>query len=275
MDAVAELADRTNSVLTPSDTRILYEMVPDPRSPFDRIFPLSGNAGGADNGNGQSTGNGNVGGNGNGHSGSTFSHNPHRPSTLHLKKLVLDLFAYKKTDKLLESHEDQWHAQFLRDLVVLMKRPSEQAFLRHRLVMWYPTSYISTHACENCRVVIPPRFGAVRCEDCCVAWCSRCVGEGTGMAGWEDGVQGRYLRVRSGGHSIRQESGNGEGGEWDGVTLDGSGGSGEDTVVSELPGGRKVRVKKWQSCKPWRGARCAVYHEHAETERCGDVFMGH
>jgi hypothetical protein len=33
-------------------------------------------------------------------------------------------------------------------------------------------------------------------------------------------------------------------------------------------------VRKWEACKPWRGARCALYHEHAETERCGDVFLG-
>jgi hypothetical protein len=32
--------------------------------------------------------------------------------------------------------------------------------------------------------------------------------------------------------------------------------------------------RKWEACKPWRGARCALYHEHEETERCGDVFMG-
>jgi hypothetical protein len=32
--------------------------------------------------------------------------------------------------------------------------------------------------------------------------------------------------------------------------------------------------RKWESCKPWRGARCRVYHEHNETDACGDVFMG-
>jgi hypothetical protein len=34
------------------------------------------------------------------------------------------------------------------------------------------------------------------------------------------------------------------------------------------------REGKWEGCKPWRGTRCVVYHEHGETERCGDVFMG-
>jgi hypothetical protein len=38
---------------------------------------------------------------------------------------------------------------------------------------------------------------------------------------------------------------------------------------------RKVcHGRRWESCKPWRGSRCVVYHEHKETEACGDVFMG-
>ncbi|KAK4972567.1 PAB1 binding protein, partial [Elasticomyces elasticus] len=39
-----------------------------------------------------------------------------------VRALVLDLFAYKKTDKLLESHRDEWHPRFLRELVVKLKR---------------------------------------------------------------------------------------------------------------------------------------------------------
>jgi hypothetical protein len=38
--------------------------------------------------------------------------------------------------------------------------------------------------------------------------------------------------------------------------------------------GEVKKVKKWEACKPWRGARCALYHEHQETESCGDVFLG-
>jgi hypothetical protein len=37
---------------------------------------------------------------------------------------------------------------------------------------------------------------------------------------------------------------------------------------------RGASMRKWESCKPWRGARCRIYHEHAETEACTDVFMG-
>jgi hypothetical protein len=202
VDLMADLTDSTNSVLTPSDTRILYEQI-------DSSAPV--------------------------------------------RKLVLDLFAFKKTDKLLKEHEDRWHAGFLRDLVVHLKRPCEQAMLRHKLSMWYPASFGTSRSCEICHAIMTPRHGAVRCEDCCVGWCVRCVGAGVGMAGWEDGNQGRLLRVR----------GADEGGDAD------------DQVVVEPETGKKVRVRKWVSCKPWRGSRCVVYHEHSETDRCGDVFMGH
>ncbi|KAJ4412844.1 hypothetical protein N0V91_000606 [Didymella pomorum] len=65
IDLIADLADQTNSVLTPSDTRILYEGIRD---------------------------------------------------SAPLRELVLDLFAFKKTDRLVEGHVDAWHAHFLRDL---------------------------------------------------------------------------------------------------------------------------------------------------------------
>lgn len=39
-----------------------------------------------------------------------------------LRRLVVDLFAWKRTDNLLDQHEDEWHPRFMRDLVVKMKR---------------------------------------------------------------------------------------------------------------------------------------------------------
>lgn len=191
VDVISDLADETNSVLTPSDTRILYEDMRD-SSP--------------------------------------------------LRTLVLDLFAFKKTDRLLESHGDWWHAEFLRDLTVHLKRPCGQAMQRHRLRMWCPVSWHTTRACDYCGIILPPRVGAVACEDCCVAFCTRCVERGVAMAGWENG-RGRFEVLEEEGRT-----------------------SGEEKMVN--------RVKKWEPCKPWRGARCALYHEHAETERCGDIFLG-
>lgn len=188
VDLIADLADRTNSVLTPSDTRILYAGIRD---------------------------------------------------SAPLRDLVLDLFAFKKTDRLIESHADSWHAAFLRELCVLLKRPCAQALLRHRLRMWCPESWHGARGCDNCRGVLQPRVGAVACDDCCLSFCTRCVEGGVAMAGWDDG------------RSIEE-------------------GSGGDAMGD----GKVMKTRKWEACKPWRGARCALYHEHEETERCGYVFMG-
>lgn len=39
-----------------------------------------------------------------------------------IRDVVLDLFTWKRTEKLLEEHEDAWHEQFLRNLAVKMKK---------------------------------------------------------------------------------------------------------------------------------------------------------
>jgi hypothetical protein len=195
VDLVSELADKTNSVLTPSDTRTLYQTIRE-------SAPLGA--------------------------------------------LVLDLFAFKKTDRLVETHMDAWHAAFLRDLCVLLKRPCAQAMARHRLRMWCPEAWHGARACDNCRDVLPPRRGAVACDECCLAFCTRCVEGGVGMAAWDD-ARGRW-EVDEGMDTT------------------------EGAAGEASPPPRKLR--KWEACKPWRGARCALYHEHDETERCGDVFMG-
>ncbi|KAF1928819.1 uncharacterized protein M421DRAFT_4659 [Didymella exigua CBS 183.55] len=184
VDLIADLADQTNSVLTPSDTRILYDGIRD---------------------------------------------------SAPLRDLVLDLFAFKKTDRLVEGHVDAWHAAFLRDLCVLLKRPCAQALLRHRLRMWCPDAWHGARSCDYCRAVLKPRCGAVACDDCCLSFCTTCVEGGVAVAGWDDG-RGRE--------------------------------------ADEMLGAEKRKGGKWEACKPWRGARCALYHEHDETERCGDIFMG-
>lgn len=195
VDMMADLADQTNSVLTPSDTRILYNEIND---------------------------------------GSK------------IRDLVLDLFAFKKTDKLLASHTDQWHGQFLRDLCVHLKKPCAQAMTRHRPQSYLPLNWQTTRACESCKMVLAPRVGAVACEECACAWCVRCFEDGVGVASWEDGRSG-------------SEDGDGEG---------------KSGKRKRCYGSRSGRLGRWESCKPWRGSRCAVYHEHRETEACGEVFMG-
>lgn len=39
-----------------------------------------------------------------------------------MRRLLVDLFAWKRTDNLLDCHEDEWHPRFMRDLCVKMKR---------------------------------------------------------------------------------------------------------------------------------------------------------
>ncbi|KAH7138232.1 hypothetical protein B0J11DRAFT_421763 [Dendryphion nanum] len=214
VDVISDLADSTNSVLTPSDTRILYEQIGDHTT---------------------------------------------------IRKLILDLFAFKKTDKLLDEHADRWHAGFLRDLCVRLKRPCEQSMLRHRLRMWCPEQWHATRCCEGCRAILPPRYGAVACEECCCAWCVRCVDEGVGMASWEDG-RGRWDMGEKGVARLGTS-----------LVMGGDAERERSDELWEATGKRLARIKrrKWESCKPWRGSRCRVYHEHKETEACGEVFLGH
>jgi hypothetical protein len=52
--------------------------------------------------------------------------------------------------------------------------------------------------------------------------------------------------------------------------------NGDANDTASGAGGEKTarNMKKWGACKPWRGARCRLYHEHTETEICRDVFLG-
>lgn len=124
LSSIARLSEATNSVPTPSDTRILYEQI---------------------------------------------------RASAPLRSLILDLFAYKKTDKLLETHKDEWHAKFLRELVVKLKRPGPEGVARHSLVAWRPSSWASTKACEGCREVLKPSVSHDKCVACERAFCAGCV----------------------------------------------------------------------------------------------------
>ncbi|KAF2144714.1 uncharacterized protein K452DRAFT_245796 [Aplosporella prunicola CBS 121167] len=132
VDKVAELAEKSNSVLTPSDTFTLYEEIRD---------------------------------------------------TALLRKLVLDLFAFKKTDVLLASHPDEWHPQFLRELIVRVKRPDLQGMSRHSLDPWKPASWNLTRACWVCRDVIQPGLSGNKCESCGYVFCNTCVNAGKALCG--------------------------------------------------------------------------------------------
>lgn len=95
--------------------------------------------------------------------------------TAPIRRLVLDLFAYKKTDKLLEGHRDEWHPRFLRELVVKLKRPGPEAMDRHALVSWRPRDWAGTKACEVCRELLKPGISGEKCEVCERAFCGGCA----------------------------------------------------------------------------------------------------
>ena len=94
-----------------------------------------------------------------------------------LRTLILDLFAYKKTDRLLETHRDEWHPRFLRELCVKLKRPGPESISRHEpnLHAWRPTDYASSKACEVCREVLQPGVSGERCGVCEKTFCRNCM----------------------------------------------------------------------------------------------------
>jgi hypothetical protein len=132
IDLIADLADQTNSVPTPTDTTLLYENIRD-NAP--------------------------------------------------IRRLVLDLFAFKKTDNLVASHPDPWHPSFLRELICKLKRPGLSTLTRHDLHPWRPAQWPHTKACEVCRIVLKPNVSANICIGCNRAVCSGCMVKGMGGGG--------------------------------------------------------------------------------------------
>ncbi|KAI9680237.1 MAG: hypothetical protein M1822_007236 [Bathelium mastoideum] len=135
VDRVAELAEQTNSVPTPSDTHILYDRIRD----------------GAP-----------------------------------MRRLVTDLFAFKKTDNLLETHRDNWNNKFLRDLVVTLKRPQKHALSRHALVEWKTRhgEKWTPYGCDVCKIPCQANRDW-RCEECFRVFCRGCVIRGLSGCGWD------------------------------------------------------------------------------------------
>jgi len=113
-----------------------------------------------------------------------------------IRALVLDLFAYKKTDKLLETHRDEWHGRFLRDLIVKCKRPGVESLDRHSLVAWRVTAWPNSRPCEACRELVKPgQESGQRCEICDRVFCGGCLRAGrTGPLGGDVGVCKPWLR---------------------------------------------------------------------------------
>ena len=92
-----------------------------------------------------------------------------------LRTLILDLFVYKKTDRLLETHKDEWHPKFLRELCVKLKRPGPEAIERHSLVAWRPSSWSTSKACELCKEILQPGLSGDKCCACDKVFCAACL----------------------------------------------------------------------------------------------------
>lgn len=192
IDTVARLSETTNSVPTPSDTWLLYGDC----SSFSGLNHCSCR----DN--------------------SLVASAAHCPSLAHrssnpglrtnapLRDLMLDLFVYKKTDKLLSTHKDDWHPLFIRDLVVRLKRPGRDTLARHCLIPWRPSHWPDSQACDACRSLVGPlhpedmntraaasRHGgdlpslvyAMRCTECKRVYCESCINQGVIRGGLETG----------------------------------------------------------------------------------------
>jgi hypothetical protein len=100
-----------------------------------------------------------------------------------IRRLVLELFAFKKTDNLVATHPDEWHPTFLRELIWKLKRPGYSALMRHDLRRWRPSTWNDTKACEICKVVLKPDVSSNICGGCNRAFCCSCVGKGLGGGG--------------------------------------------------------------------------------------------
>lgn len=102
-----------------------------------------------------------------------------------VKHLVLDLFAFKKTDNLVATHPDEWHPSFLRELICKLKRPGLAALKRHEFRPFRPQRWETTKACKMCRVVLRPqtRENHRTCVKCDAAVCEACVLKGETAAG--------------------------------------------------------------------------------------------
>nr|POE48680.1 hypothetical protein CFP56_38777 [Quercus suber] len=89
------------------------------------------------------------------------------PEHAGLRDLIVDLFAHKKTGRLLEAHEDAWHPRFLFDLVVKLKRPADEA-----------------KACEGCQALQAPHEALQKCCECARVFGAGCLERHEGALRW-------------------------------------------------------------------------------------------
>ena len=93
-----------------------------------------------------------------------------------IRHLVLDLFAYKKTDNLLSTHPDPWLPTFLRELTCNLKRHGQTALVRHEIRPFKARGGSESKACEICKTMVGLHGGvSVKCSNCQRVFCAECV----------------------------------------------------------------------------------------------------
>ena len=112
IDELATVADKTNSCPTPDDTRTVWDDESGCRSSVSCLLRrMTGNTAisltEGEAGDQVPVGSGNMTGDAGGGG---------------LRELISDLFVWKKTDKLVAEHADEWDETFLREVVVKLKR---------------------------------------------------------------------------------------------------------------------------------------------------------
>lgn len=113
-----------------------------------------------------------------------------------IRKLVVDLFACMHTNTLLDTHEDDWHERFLRDLVLRLRRKPkvEGAALRNHswgaVERCTPTQPIACHRCKLylCEFRICKTCSERYCGTCSAGLfsCPNTAGTGGGIKSWDE-----------------------------------------------------------------------------------------
>ncbi|KAL9131654.1 MAG: hypothetical protein Q9217_000465 [Psora testacea] len=119
VDEMGSVADRTNSCPTPDDTKVVWDDESGCGGGGTATSTSLGRSQHVRCGSSGSSGSSEREGTAGGEDGSAHAFAGRESG---LRGVISDLFVWKKTDKLVAEHEDQWDESFLREVVVKLKR---------------------------------------------------------------------------------------------------------------------------------------------------------